>query len=879
VVEEVQRLKQNLARVACAKATLARLDGTSANRKLMSLKHLWCILGLVGFGVAGNPAAAAAPATKPSFEGIEYFEKHIRPVLVERCYRCHSQDAEKVRGGLLLDSREGLMKGGDNGPVIVTGDPEKSRLIIAIRYHDEEIRMPPKDPLAEQQIAHFVEWVKMGAPDPRTAESLAKAAAPAYDYAKAKEFWAFQPVRAAKIPPVRDDHYAINDVDRFVLAKLESKGLKPVASADRVTLIRRATFDLTGLPPTPDEVAAFLSDSSADAWEKVIDRLLASAHYGERWGRHWLDLVRYADTSGCNSDYPVPSAYKYRDYVIKSFNQDKRYDQFLKEQLAGDLLPQRMADKNAGPTDKWDNIIATGYLAEARRFGSRNAEFHLTIEDTIDNVGKTMLGLSVSCARCHDHKFDPIPTSDYYGLYGIFRSTKYAFPGTEIYKHTRDFVPLVDGEEAKALRKHEQEQTEIDDKIERLVQERMPLLVREKQRELKEACSVFPVEKRSRICRRDDAGLPAPGERTLVQVKAEMADLREKQLRLDFTPMVVEKAYAASEGTPADAKIQRKGDPQNLGETVRRGFLTILGGQKLSADCKGSGRLELANWIADAKNPLTARVMVNRIWQYHFGKGIVQTPNDFGARGKAPTHPELLDWLACRFVEHGWSIKSMHKLIMMSRTYQLACDDEPTNSAVDYDNDYLWRFNRRRLSAEEIRDAMLFVAGALDESPGGPHPFPPENEWRYTQHKPFVANYDSHRRGIYLMQQRIKKQPFLEVFDGADTNATTAIRPLSTTPIQALFVMNDPFAHEMAEKFAVRVGMAVADEDRRIEYAYKLAFGRMPTSEERQLGHEYLKNCREKMKEAGLPWDQQNKAAMASYSRMILGSNEFFFLE
>ncbi len=442
---------------------------------------------------------AAVPATKPSAEGIEYFEKNIRPVLVERCYRCHSKDAEKVKGGLLLDSREGLTKGGDNGVVLVPGDPEKSKLIIAIRYHDEEIRMPPKEPLADQQIAHFVEWVKMGAPDPRTADVVAKAAPPAYDYAKAKQFWAFRPVRDAQVPVVRDVNYALNDVDRFVLAKLESKGLKPVVSADRVTLIRRATFDLTGLPATPDEVSAFLSDSSPNAWEKVVDRLLASPHYGEKWGRHWLDLVRYADTSGCNSDFPVPSAYKYRDYVIKAFNQDKAYDQFLKEQLAGDLI-QRSEARGRRSEDKWDEIIATGYLAEARRFGSRNAEFHLTIEDTIDNVGKTMLGLSVSCARCHDHKFDPIPTSDYYGLYGIFKSTKYAFPGTEIYRHTKDFVPLVDGEEAEALKKHEKEQTEIDDQIEHLVQERTPLLVREKQRELKEACSVFPVARRQCVC-------------------------------------------------------------------------------------------------------------------------------------------------------------------------------------------------------------------------------------------------------------------------------------------------------------------------------------------------------------------------------------------
>jgi hypothetical protein len=486
--------------------------------------------------------------------------------------------------------------------------------------------------------------------------------------------------------------------------------------------------------------------------------------------------------------------------------------------------------------------------------------------------------LSVSCARCHNHKFDPIPTRDYYALYGILNSTRYAFPGTEIYRHTKDFVPLGPPEQASRLSQWEKQLAELDDRIEKLGQEKTALETKarlaERLKEQLKPPTEMPGEKASK-----DEKSAARSTRTLEQVKIELAEAKAKAEELDSKQPSVEKAYAVSEAKPANTKIQIKGEPKNLGPEVPRGFLQVLGGQQLPESEKGSGRLELAQWLIDPKNPLTARVMVNRIWQHHFGKGLVQTPNDFGARGKIPTHPELLDYLASRFIESGWSVKAMHKLMMLSRAYQLAGMDSPKNAAADPNNDLLWKFNRRRLDAEEIRDAMLAVSGALDSTMGEAHPFPPEHEWRYTQHKPFIATYESNRRSVFLMQQRIRKHPFFEIFDGTDTNATTAERPISTTPIQALFMMNAPFAHEQADMFAVRVGMAFAQESKRIDYAYRLAFGRPPTKEELRIGQTYLRQVRQDLKETKIPIDRRQRAALASYARVLLSGNEFMFVD
>ncbi len=782
------------------------------------------------------------PSTAASAEGVEFYERHVRPILIHRCHKCHAGDSEKIKGGLRVDSRGMMLKGGISGPAVVPGHPQESPLIAAVKYEDESLQMPPRAKLPDEEIATLVDWVKRGAPAPGEASP-----AKAIDLEKARAFWSFQPVKDPPPPSVQNASWARTDIDRFVLAGLESRGLKPAPPADPRTLLRRATFDLTGLPPSPEAVQTYLDDTSPDRFARAVERLLASPQYGERWGRHWLDVVRYADTAGCNSDYPVPSAYLYRNYVINSFNADKPYDGFLREQVAGDLLP------HASDEQKYEHITATGYLAIARRFGSLADEFQLTIEDNIDNLGKSVLGLSVSCARCHDHKFDPIPTKDYYALYGIFDSSRYTFPGTEIPQEPKDFVPLFSEEFArKVVEPYEATRRELVQKVQYREQ------VRNKARES---------EKSGKPGEHDGKPLPplADAERSLNEARKRLEehDRNKPDYRL---------AYAVVEGKPHDARVQRKGDPRTPGEKVRRGFLQILGGQSLPKGFPTSGRLELAGWLTDPKNPLTARVMANRIWQYHFGQGIVPTPNDFGARGLPPTHPELLDHLASRFVGDGWSIKAMHRRIMLSNSYQMAVVDSPDAMAKDPRNESLWTFPRRRLSAEEFRDALLFTSGRLDPSMGGPHPFPPP-PYRFTQHNPFYGVYETDRRSVYLMQQRIKKHPFLELFDGADPNSSTALRPRNTTPTQALFLMNDPFVHDQAGHLADRLFREAKTEPERIERLYRLAFGRSPTDEEGRMGREFLKDARSALSTD----DEANRDAWSGLARVIYASNEFSF--
>ncbi len=533
----------------------------------------------------------------------------------------------------------------------------------------------------------------------------------------------------------------------------------------------------------------------------------------------------------------MPSAYRYRNYVIHSFQNDKPYDQFVREQLAGDLLAASDDEKHR------EGIVATGYLATARRFGSRNNEFHLTIEDTIDNVGKTFLGLSVSCARCHDHKFDPIPTRDYYSLYGIFNSTKYAFPGTEVFRHTKDFVALGPPAAAAELAAWEKQLADLDEQYEELDRQRIR------------------------------------GKITQQESDSKRAEVRKAVDSIERKPPSVVKAYAVAEGTPGDSRIQHKGEPKNVGPVAPRGFLTILGGAKLPPDEKGSGRRELARWIATPLNPLTARVMVNRIWEYHFGKGLVATPNDFGSRGERPTHPELLDYLADQFVRSGWSVKAMHRMIMLSNAYQMSSDKNEANTAIDAQNKFLWRFNRQRLEAEEIRDSILAFSGALDTSTAEAHPFPPESEWRYTQHKQFFAVYPTNHRSVYLMQQRMRKHPFLEVFDGPDPNVTTPVRGNGATALQALYLMNDEFMQEQADALAVRVGMALGSDTERVQRAFALVYGRPATPAEVAGGLRYLRDAASELRAAAMPEDGLRRAALASYMHVLLSSDEFLFVD
>jgi hypothetical protein len=680
--------------------------------------------------------------------------------------------------------------------------------------------------------------------------------------ADAKSFWSFQPVQRPASPKVKDAKWPATEIDRFILAKLEANQLKPAPDADPRTLIRRLTFDLTGLPPTPEEVEALVRECSSignrqSAIGNAADRLLASPHYGERWGRHWLDVVRYADTSGCNSDVPIPDAWRYRNYVIESFNRDKPYDQFLREQLAGDLLPA------ASEAQRREQIIATGYLPLSRRFSSVAEEFHLTLDDTVDNVGKAFLGLSVSCARCHDHKFDPLLVGDYYGLYGIFQSTRYAFPGTEIQRHRRDLTALLTPEEhARAAKAYEEKIAVMDAEMDRLYAHKITL----------------------------DTGK----ERNAVDAAFKKLQ-RERDALLTNRPPY-ETAYAVSEGRPENARIQLKGDPAKPGPEVSRGFLAVLGGQKVPAEEKGSGRRELAEWITSPKNPLTARVMVNRIWQHHFGAGLVRTPNDFGVRGEKPTHPELLDWLADEFIRSGWSVKALHKRIVLSRVYQMRSAGvmEPWSdgrkqpsttpslqhsASLDPDNKLLSHFNRRRLTAEETRDAMLAVSGLLDRTPGGPHPFKPEAEWRYSQHNPFIGDFETRRRSVYLMQQRIRQQPMLGVFDGADCNMPVGQRTVSTTPMQALFLLNNKFTHDQADAFAARVLTGEKTTESRLALASQFALGRPAKPEELRFAKEYLNAMPAKLAAANIPEPKREQSAWASYLRTLMSGNEFVFVD
>jgi mono/diheme cytochrome c family protein len=791
-------------------------------------------------------AATLAFAHAPTPDQIAFFERKIRPVLADSCYECHSATAKKIRGGLLLDSSLGVREGGATGAVITPGDPDASLLIEALRHGSEDTAMPPKKKLPPEVIADFETWVRMGAPDPRTTDTVAAVKAKeSIDWNKAREWWSFRPLARPTIPAIKNPRWPTNEIDRFILARLEAAKIAPAADADPRALIRRATYDLTGLPPTPEETAAFLADKSPQAFSRVIDRLLASPRYGERWGRHWLDVVRYADTAGDNSDYPIPQMHRYRDWVIEAFNRDLPYDQFVRDQLAGDLRDGTTTEETHA------RLIATGYIANARRFGSRVDDYpqHLTIEDTIDNVGRSFLSLTVSCARCHDHKFDPITAQDYYALYGIFHSTRYPWPGIELDKNQRDFVPLVaTGQHAEAaakIKSLQQERTQLNKEVTRL------------RNLLKDSPEV--------------------------EKKALQAQIKEAEKAVNEhakQPPPFELAYAVADGAKiADVTVQQKGDPARPGETVPRRFLTILGGAAVPPGAPASGRAELAEWILAPTNPLPARVMANRIWLYHFGRGLVPTPNDFGKQGKAPSHPELLDFLALKFREGGWSVKALHRVIMLSRTYRLASARSAESLARDPGNELLASFPRRRLDAEAIRDSLLAHGGNLDLTPAGAHPFPATHEWKFTQHNPFKAVYESNRRSVYLMTQRIQRHPYLAIFDGADPSTSTPARPTSTTPLQALFLLNDRFVHEQSGHLAARLVAHSSDDRRRIDRAYEQLFARPPNADERGAAETFLARARDQLRDDSSTPEEREAEAWRAYVRVLFRLNEFVYLD
>ncbi len=1271
----------------------------SACRGVWGLRALrWALLSGLSLGSFSIGLAA------DSAEDIAFFENRIRPVLVENCHACHGADPAKRKGGLRLDTRDGLDQGGDSGAAVVAGDPERSRLIRALRQTDPDLRMPPpkegRQPLPPAVVADFARWVQRGAVFPGSDSSGGKGAA-----SDAAKHWSFQPVSNPPVPAVRNTAWPRTSVDAFVLASLEAHGVPPAPPADPRMLIRRVSYDLTGLPPTADDVEAFASDPSPDAYARVVDRLLESPHYGERWARHWLDVVRYADTAGETADYPVPNAWRYRNYVIDAFNADKPYDQFLREQIAGDILALQ------GPPDRFaERMTATGFIAISRRFGFDSENYHhLTLQDTLDTLGQTVLGLSLGCARCHNHKFDPIPSTDYYALYGIFESTRYAFPGSEQKQKRRAMSPLVPPEAAqrqwlnyeqqvaRLARLLDQQQLSAPSAILRSLGDLdgdfemqaaaaggskgvlvppwmcagMIAVTAEAQSPFKNlhpsgavgaqilggtnryhlgqslppgmrggsggkvylnldfnleaptqpskaghrlwlgqagslpmvevqfspegvtlrsgsAASTLPLPPTAswqniqlaidlaggtatgtmgtpgqrhdfapislragagRVLehlelesfgeaeaplpgfRVDNIGIqstpippvsnqPAfatgtagepnatrvmdewkalvgidgsfefqsdgaapskpwgPGPNSVVRIsgtsqspyrnlfpagrlgvhlpnsgayngfgqtlsrawkagptnrlhvafdfrcgdvsaggsgswrhylghgpgssaavelffngsqffrrsgdtrdavaaleknrwyqvrldldlgtrrysgviatpeqqtpfegqfasgwdgtidntfidsyghlggvkpaldadnfviqdtplrplsepalvrddateeqRARQAETLRQQMaalaqeaevaRKDLERLLVEGpfdlAYGVVEGTPHNAYFQYRGEPEKPGEEIPRGFIRVLGGGTLPAGTTGSGRLELAEWLTRPENPLTARVMVNRIWQYHFGRGLVATPNDFGTRGQRPSDPQLLDHLATQFVRSGWSLKAMHRLLVLSATYQQSSTLAHAGVIPPVEHA---SFTRRRLSAEEIRDSILAVTGELDPSPGRGHPFPSPTGWGYTQHGPFAAVYDHNQRSIYLMTQRLKRHPFLALFDGADPNASTAERRTTTVPTQSLYFLNDRFVHEKATRLAERLQGADLPEAQQIRLAFRAVLDRNPAPTDQAEAAEFLSDYRARLD------DPKNPAApLAALIRVLFADNEFLHVD
>ena len=749
------------------------------------------------------PAAIAAavpiaPAAQPiSAADLQFFEARIRPILADRCYKCHSRLADKIKGGLMLDTREGMLHGGDTGPAITPGKPEDSLIIDAISYRDQDLQMPPKnDRLSGQQVSDLTEWIRKGAPDPRSL--VAKGSSSTYG-GVGRDHWSFLPVRKQAVPPVADATWCKTPVDRFILARLEEGEMKPNAPADKYTLIRRATFDLTGLPPTEAEVQRFLVDDSPEAWEKVVDRLLASPHYGERWGRYWLDVARYADTKGDTpqrEDPRYPFAWTYRDYVIDAFNSDKPYNEFIVEQLAADRIvadEERKNRSNPGSVDQRP-LAALGFLTLGNRFENSTNDI---INDRIDVTTKAFLGLTVSCARCHDHKFDPIPTADYYSLYGVFADT--TEPKEEPWLHPMPKTPELLDYIAKMQAAGRQKAT-VEQELAQLPRTKLPQPERQ--------------QKRKEL------------QKQLFQANREIIDL-------EFSPAAPPKADVLIDvADPKDYPVLVKGEAQNKGPVVTRHFLSIL-----SPDPKhpiafkdGSGRMDLARAIASPSNPITARVLVNRVWQQHFGTGFVTTPDDLGNQSAPPTDPELLDYLSTRFVADGWSVKKLQRLIMISSVYQEASTDNPKYAETDPDNKLQWRYNVRQLDFEQMHDSILAIAGTIDLTMGG-RPVPIGSEGFAT------------RRAVYAFIDRRNPAEILTQFNFPNPSVPTGKRFLTQVPQQQLFLMNSPLVIETARKLVHSTDfLALTTDELRVAALYIALFQRPPTPQETALCLRYVES-------------------------------------
>ncbi|QDT35000.1 Planctomycete cytochrome C [Thalassoglobus polymorphus] len=760
----------------------------------------------------------ALPAASP--QDIEYFEKKIRPILAEHCYSCHSSSAKTVHGGLKVDSAQALYAGGDSGASILPGKPEESLLIAAILYDsDADYQMPPKGKLPESEIAELTEWVRRGAPFPD--DGSVETAKQEINMEEARKFWSFQPVHEQPLPTTSTSSWPQKRLDHFVLSAMEKQGLSPSPEADRATLLRRLSFDLIGLPPTPEEIASFVNNPAPDAYEKEVERLLANPHFGERWGRMWLDLARYTDKTASWLD-STGQAYLYRDWVIKAMNDDVPYDDFIHRQLATDFMEE------TGPEDS----PALGFLGLSPNYWKElklPSEIIKVIvadewEERVDAVSRTFLGLTVACARCHDHKFDPVTQEDYYALAGVFASTRiYECPTIEeeLYAPVRVAREEVKGLEKKltALKKKkpkpEDEIAELTEKIE----------------DIKNSTPHYN-------------SVMAPG-------------IVEEAL------FVERKGKTPQEGTnlvyrpePRDLNLFIRGNPNRLGDVVPRRFLEVLSNENSKPFTNGSGRLELAQSITRESAPLAARVMVNRIWLAHFGRGIVNTPSNFGLSGERPSHPELLDDLAARFIQNGWSLKKLHREIVLSSTYRQSSRIQENQESVDPENIWLSRMNRQRLHVESWRDAMLSTSGELDLTMGGP--------------SKDLKDPKNLRRTIYGTIHRRDMSTMLLMHDFPDPTTHNPQRLSTTTALQGLYVLNGPLLLGRSEKFAERLATEIPDDDsKRIRRAYELLYARKPTPKEIEIGLTFLNQ----------PDEVARAEAWTQYAHVLLASNEFLFVD
>jgi hypothetical protein len=779
-----------------------------------------------GLLLAVVPGLARSEApTRDDSAALEFFEKKVRPVLVNSCYTCHSADT-KASGGLRVDDRNGLVTGGNSGPAIVPGQPEKSLLLQRVTHKDAKKLMPKEgQPLTEEAVADLTTWIKNGSvwPAEHVPVTLGKLK-PKYDRLK-KEHWAWQPLTDPAVPAVRDGAWPRDDVDRFLLASLEARDLRPVADADRLALLRRVTFDLTGLPPTPAQLDAFLGDTTPQAFERVVDRLLASPQFGERWGRHWLDVARYGESTGPSRNIPYPHAWRYRDYVIDAVNSDIPYDRFLCEQLAGDLLPSE-------PGPERDRLLtATGFLALGVKDVNQRFKVRFimdNVDEQIDAVMRSVLGLTVTCARCHDHKFDPIPTTDYYALAGIFTSTdncagvrnKMGGGGLDYYDRGM-LLALSTGE---------------------------PPAPAEQVEKLKDQVAKARSEWEAI---RDTPEGRAVG--TNGQPKQRALKLKYDRLEAELTALTDPAARkhtvhgVRDARVVADTEVRLRGEAEKLGPVVPRGFLTtfaVPGAAPINA--KQSGRLELARWLTSPKNPLTPRVLVNRVWHHLFGRGIVSTVDNFGAKGDRPSHPELLDHLANRFLRDGWSLKKLVKTIVLTRAYQLGTEAPATHRAADPGNRLVWRHAPRRLDAEEIRDATLAASGTLSLTRlvGSA-----AKDFRMTEMRDngaearFVrdqAERSSHR-SVYLPLLRGVTPGALEAFDPVQQTLVTGSRDTTTVPGQALYLLNSSFVRRQSLTLAdALLAEKDANDTALVQKAYRLTLGRSPSDKELERARTYL---------------------------------------